>query len=68
MKTDGIQGRKIAKEKYNSLFTMNLCEDASTYLLSIIIALQNIPILRIIPDRFPMNRIGTIMNEHFFQY
>ena len=39
---------------------MNLCEDASTYLLSIIIALQNIP------DRFPMNRIGTIMNEHFF--
>ena len=62
LKIDGIQGKKISKEKFNSLFSMNLCEDASTHLFSIIYALQTIP------EKFSMNRIGTIMNEHFFQY
>lgn len=61
LKIDGIHGDKIAKENFNSLFTINLCGDASTHLLSIIRALQ------IIPDGFHMNRIGTILNEHFFQ-
>ena len=65
LKIDGLnifKGKELKKERFNSLFTINLCEDVSTHFLSIIYALQNIS------NEFRMNRIGTILNEHLFSF
>ena len=54
------EGKILEKENFNSLFSIHLCEDGATHFLAIIHALQTIP------ESFPMNRIGTVLNEHFF--
>lgn len=62
LKTDGKNARmqEIKKETFDALFTMDLCQDSVLYFAAVIFALQKID------PAFSMNRIGTILDEHFF--
>ena len=58
-KKDGSD-TEVKREAFESLFTMDVCEDSILYFAAVIYALQQIE------GEWSLTRIGTILDEHFF--